>query len=214
MNTKQLNELISLGESSTLEFKRKLSTPEKIAKEIVAFANTRGGILLVGVDDNGDIYGIESEKEAIDIIERACDFEIFPPLAPEIEIINAAGKDILYITVDESTNKPHSIYIEDNNKKVKRAYIRVGEQSVIASREMYLLLSAQSPTTKPLKIGIGDREKRLFTFLEQHQKATVKDFAKLVNISDRRAERILIQLVRAKVLQIHNNSTHDYFTLI
>jgi DNA-binding MarR family transcriptional regulator len=67
---------------------------------------------------------------------------------------------------------------------------------------------------KPLKLSIGYNEKRLFAYLEKYEKSTVKDFAKLVNISDRRAERLLIRLVRAGALQIHNDLHHDYFTLI
>ncbi|MCX6154673.1 MAG: ATP-binding protein [Candidatus Kapabacteria bacterium] len=214
MTPRQLKELINEGESTVLEFKRKLSSPQKIAREIASFANTKGGTLLVGVDDNGDIYGIESEKEEIETIELACEFEIFPSVVPEIEIINIYDKDVLAITIYESLTKPHLIYIEEDGKKIRRAYIRVGEQTLMASREMYRLLSEMSPKSRPLKIAIGDREKRLFDYLEVHTRCTVKDFANLVNISDRRAERLLISLVRAKVIQIHNDSSHDYFTLL
>ena len=66
MQAKEINELIAGGESTIVEFKRKISKPEKIAKEMVAFANTKGGYLIVGVDDNGTIYGIDSEKYEFD----------------------------------------------------------------------------------------------------------------------------------------------------
>ena len=78
MNRKQLIELISQGESSTLEFKRKISSFHKIAKEISAFANTIGGYLLIGVDDDGSIVGVESEKSTVDEIKTACEFYLFP----------------------------------------------------------------------------------------------------------------------------------------
>ena len=63
-------------------------------------------------------------------------------------------------------------------------------------------------------IYIGEAEKRLFSYLEAKERITVKEYAKLVNISKRRAERKLITLVRAGVLQIHNDSHNDYFTQI
>lgn len=215
MHPKELKELIATGESSTLEFKRKVPSLEKIAKEISAFANTIGGSILVGVDDDGTIVGVNSEKTEMEAITVACQFYIQAPIEPEFEIVSFKGKDVLVVYIKESKNKPHKVL--DENIAVKsqqRAYIRVGESSMIASREMSRLLASQNPDAKPLTISIGDREKRLFAYLEKNEKITVKEFAKLVNISTRRSERLLISLVRAEVLQIHIHSDSDYFTLV
>lgn len=215
MRAKELLNLISYGESSTLEFKRKSTQPEKLAKEIVAMANTKGGYLLIGVDDNGRIYGIDSEKSESDIIEKTCQFFIEPPIPPDIEIINVFDKDVLVLKIDDSKFKPHKVkYVEQtDHKESSKTFIRVGEKSIEASREMTRLMRSQTDD-KPLKLSIGENEKRLFQFLEKNERATVKDFAKIVNISTRRAERLLIRLVRAGVIQIHNDSNHDYFTLV
>ncbi len=215
MKPKELLNLISNGESSSLEFKRKSTNPEKIAKEIVAMANTKGGYLLVGVDDDGKIYGIDSEKSESDIVEKTCLFYIEPPIEPKIEIVNVYDKDVLVLYVDNSNHKPHKVKLvsDDFHKDYDKTYIRVGEKSIEASREMRRLMKSQSDD-KPLKLSIGENEKRLFQFLEINERATVKDFAKIVNISNRRAERLLIRLVRAGVIQIHNDSHHDYFTLV
>jgi len=215
MKAKELLNLISYGESSTLEFKRKSTKPEKLAKEVVAMANTKGGYLLVGVDDNGKIYGIDSEKSETDIIEKTCLFFIEPPIEPQIEIVNVFDKDVLVLRIDDSLTKPHKVKYEEtpDSKEPNKTYIRVGEKSIEASREMTRLMKSQTDD-KPLKLSIGENEKRLFQFLEKNEQATVKDFAKIVNISTRRAERLLIRLVRAGVIQIHNDSNHDYFTLI
>lgn len=214
MNPRELKEIIAEGESSVLEFKRKATTPNKLAREIAALANTKGGILIIGVDDDGTIVGVRSEKSEIDIVEQACVFHIFPPVQYEIEIIEYKDKDIILVHIPESKTKPHVVEIEDTEKKrmVKRAYIRLGEKSVIASKEMYKLMTSQA-NGKPLKISIGDRERRLFSYLEKHERITVKEFAAIVNISRRRAERILIDLVRANVIVIHNDTSNDYFSL-
>lgn len=213
MNPAEFIEIIEKGESSQVEFKRKVTSPEKIAKEIAALANTKGGYVFIGVDDDGSIIGVNSEKTEIGIIELACEFYISPPINPKIEIFSLNGSDVVVIYIPESTAKPHTIEIKDeNNKIVKRAYIRVGEKSVIASREMYRLMKYQN-NSQELRIGIGHHEKRLFAYLEAHHRATVNDFSKIANISRRRAERLMIRLVRMGILQIHNESTYDYFTL-
>lgn len=214
MHPNDVKELILAGETTTIEFKRKAKSPIKIAKEISAFANTKGGFLIVGVDDDGTIYGVRSEKSEIDIIETACRFNIDPPIEPEIEVIDLYGQDIVIASITESSTKPHRLLTEsEDDKNDRRVYIRLGEKSVIASKEMTRLMK-QQPLDKPVRLIIGDKEKRLFAYLEKHERATVKDFAKLVNISRRRAERLMIRLVRAGALQINNETNHDYFTLV
>lgn len=216
MEIEKLKEIIASGESSTVEFKRKLTTPDKIAKEICAFANTKGGYLIIGIDDDRKVVGIESEKTEIDIIEIASQFYIFPPITPKsIKIINYNKKEIVVVEIEESNTKPHTIEdIDEKGKKRRIAYIRLGEKSVIASREMKMLLSGLNRDSKPLKIYIGEQEKRLFSYLEQHETITVKDFAKLANISERRAIAVLVKLVKVGVLQISTDSNHDYFSLV
>lgn len=216
MRFRELLELIEEGESTVLEFKRKVTRPIKIAREIAAFANTKGGYLLVGVDDDGSVVGVHSEKSEVDIIERACGFFIEPEIKPEIEIINVYGMDVVSIYIAPSNNKPHMLLTEDKETKktLRTAYIRIGEKSVTASREMTRLMNAQRPDAKPLRLSIGDKEKRLFAYLERHERATVNDFSRLCNISKRRAERLMVRLVRAGVLQIHNDETRDYFSLV
>ena len=63
MSRQDLKNLIATGESSFLEFKQQVASPEKIAREIAAFANTKGGKLLIGVADNGEMVGVESYME-------------------------------------------------------------------------------------------------------------------------------------------------------
>lgn len=209
--------MIAGGESTTVEFKRKAKSPEKLAKEFAAFANTKGGYLMIGVDDDGAIVGVPSEKYEMDIIEQACYFYIDPPITPEIEIMTVAGKDVVVVRIEQSSQKPHKLVIEtsEDPQASTRVYIRLGEKSVIASREMTRLMRYLNPgNDEPLRLSIGEKEKRLFAFLEKNERATVKDFAKLVNISNRQSERLLIRLVRAGALQIVTDGSHDYFILI
>ena len=207
--------LLTAGEGVTLEYKRKVNKPEKIAKEICAFANTKGGVLIIGIDDDGTLVGIKSEKAEIEIVEQTCSFYVKPEITPEIQIFEIDGKDLLCVTIKEGTRKPYEalVHENENNKSSYVAFVRVGENSVPASSEMKRLMKKQSED-KPVILSIGDKERRLFSYLEKYNRATVQDFSNLVNISRRRAERLLIRLVQAGVLQIHTDTHNDYFTLV
>jgi predicted HTH transcriptional regulator len=210
----ELKDLIFEGESTTLEFKRKFTSSQKIAKEISALANTKGGYILFGVDDDGSIVGVDSEKGEVGLVEEACNYHLEPPINPDIEIIGLYGKDIVVLKINESRTKPHRVVNNGETGDKPKAYIRVGEQSVIASREMVKVMEGQNKTAGPITLSIGENEKRLFNYLDIHTKATVLDFANLCNISKRRASQLIVRLVRAGVLQIHQDSGSDYFTLI
>ena len=79
MDIRDIKKLVLEGETDTLEFKKKANFPEKIVKEIVAFANTRGGRLLIGVDDDSTVTGVKYYEEGyiqIGYIEQMCNVPI------------------------------------------------------------------------------------------------------------------------------------------
>lgn len=215
MNFHRLTELIEQGEGLNVEFKRKVSSPERIAKEMIAFANTSGGVIIFGIDDDKHTYGVESEKGEIEFISSATEY-IDPPLPINISIFNIENKDIICVEIEESKNKPHFLIRTESNGKNDgpRAYIRVGENSVLASREMVKILKHQYGKENPVKLIVGVAEKRLFVYFEDHDSITVRDYAKLINVSERRASRLLVRLVRSGTLAIHTMEKYDYFTLM
>jgi predicted HTH transcriptional regulator len=215
MKRHELREIIAGGESSTVEFKRKFTSIEKFAREIIAFANTDGGYLLVGIDDDGRIIGVDSEKELEEMVAIA-QHSITPWLDLDVEVVEIEYRDVIVIHVPRSNKRPHRLVSDDPKERPheRKAYIRQGESSVTASREMVKVLEAQSPDAPPMTLSIGDRERRLFTYLERYGKASVNDFARLVNISRRRASQIIVKLVRAGVLHINHDGGHDFFTLV
>ena len=215
MKRHELRDLIAGGESSTVEFKRKFTSAEKFAREIIAFANTAGGYLIIGVDDDGTVIGVESEKEIVELVEVARHY-ITPDLTLDTEIVEIEFVDVAVVHIPNSEEKPHRLISEDPSERPheRKAFIRQGENSVTASKEMAKILAGQNPDAPPMTLSIGDRERRLFTYLERYGKASVNDFARLVNISKRRASQILVKLVRAGVLHIHTDAGGDFYTLV
>jgi predicted HTH transcriptional regulator len=214
MNYRDIQELLEEGEGFQLEFKRKVTTPEKIARALIGFANTKGGTILFGVDDDHSVVGVESEKSEVEMIKNAGMYYCDPPIDPEIEIVSYRGKDVIVVHINESEHKPHNYVGEDEaaGEADSKVFIRVNDKTVSASKEVVRILRSESPDAPPLRIAIGEPERRLFDFLEEHERITVKQFGKLVNVSHRRASRILTQLVRAGVLRIHTHEKEDYYT--
>jgi predicted HTH transcriptional regulator len=213
MKLNDLKLLIEEGEGFELEFKRKVSTPIKVARTLMSFANTKGGIVLFGVDDDRTIVGVGSEKEEIEMIQTAANVFCDPPLQTIIDTVPYKGKDVVVVTIEESDQKPHYLNVdEEENNGGTRVFIRVNDMTVEASKEVVHILQAEKPDSPPLRIVIGDSERRLFEYLDENERITVNQFSKIVNVSHRRASRSLIQLVRAGVLRIHTHEKEDYYT--
>ncbi|MEK6650845.1 MAG: ATP-binding protein [Bacteroidota bacterium] len=212
MNYRDVDALLEEGEGFELEFKRKVSKPEKIARTLMAFANTKGGVMLFGVDDDRSVVGVGSEKEEIEMIQLAGTMFVDPPLEPEIDIVPYKGKDVIVVTVDESDHKPHELVRDEEAEGETRVYIRVHDKTVAASKEVVHILRSERADAPPLRIAIGENERRLLEYLDGRERITVREFSQLVNVSRRRASRALIQLVRAGMLRVHTNEREDYFT--
>ncbi len=215
----ELYDLIESGEGSDVEFKRQFSSPDKIAKEIIAFANTRGGYILFGVDDDGTVVGVRSEKSELEEIEHAADFMIDPPAEIVAENVHAGhGRDIVLIRVPESKTKPHVLVEYDSSGRRAKiqpnvGYVRYEDKSVQASREVMDVMRSSNPEGPSLTLSIGFNEKTLFDYLERHERITVTEFADLVNISRRRASKILVNLVRTGTVLLHAFEKTEFFTL-
>lgn len=213
MRYRELIELIEEGENIQCEFKRKFSTPEKIARELIAFANTKGGYMLFGVDDDKSIVGVESEKETSELVKDAATNFCQPPLDFEIEFKEVKGKEIVIVSVPESQNKPHRIQDYLNELDINKAIVtvRVNDKSVQASKEMIRILRAQSSQQALKKYVVGPNEKAVFEYLAKNERISVKELSNLVNISERRASRTLVKMVRANLLMIHTKDNGEEF---
>jgi len=215
VNYTDIDALVEEGEGVQREFKRKVTSPEKIARTITAFANTRGGCILFGVDDDGTIVGITSEKEEMDLIRTAGDFLSEPPVNMELEIVPyRASQDVLVCKVQESISKPHKVLEAEKNDEGTGIYIRVNDTTMEASKEVVKVLRSENVKSEPLRISIGENEKRLLDFLETNERITKEQYCKMANISRRRASRSLVNLVRARILFLNTNEKSDYYTLV
>ncbi len=210
MTLPEIQHLVRQGETETLEFKTKANHPEKIVKEMVAFANTKGGQLLVGVNDHGEITGLSAAEEELYSLENAISKYCFPRINYRYEIIPvSAKKAILIYTIFESELKPHYTLIEQPENQ-RKGYIRVADRSVQASKEMKEILRRKRKKAA-VRFTYGEKEKVLMKYLEENDFITLKYFAKLADIKPYLASRTLITLVLAKVLKIIPREGEDWY---
>ncbi|MCE1164662.1 MAG: ATP-binding protein [Bacteroidetes bacterium] len=212
MYTVELYKLIEDGEGSKIEFKRKFSSPRKIAKEMIAFANTSGGYIIFGVDDDRTIVGVESEKSELDLIDTAAKFFCEPEVDYRTDIVPIKSKDVVVIEIPESRKKPHKL-VDEEDMDSTRIYVRYNDKSVIASKETASILKYSNVDSPPMIVSLGELEKMLIRYLEEHDNITVKGFRKLANISERRASRTLVNLVRAGLIRHHRIDRKEFYTI-
>ena len=112
-------EILTSPEGKTLGFKRDTSALKQIMRTIVAFANTAGGIIVIGRDDNGDIVGVEDPLQVEEQLTNSIADSITPMLLPDIEILSVSGKSLLCIRVAhwfgpfflKSEGRAHGVYV-------------------------------------------------------------------------------------------------------
>ena len=132
MNKSELLEIINNGENSYIEFKEESIKPKDLAEEIIAFANSEGGTILIGVADDGTIKGVADvniEEKIMNICRNNC----IPNIIPIYEQIDVDELKVVAVTIPKGLNKPY--YTVDH-----KYYIRVGTTKRIASREELLRL--------------------------------------------------------------------------
>ena len=213
MNLQELTQLVSLGEGRQLEFKRRVPRSERIAKEVIAMANTDGGRLLLGVDDDGSIVGVRDAEEEEFALRQALLAHCDPPVPFSTERIPITGRrDVIVVGVPSSGSKPHFLTTNGNGDASRTAYVRVKDMSVEASREAVRLMRTAADSDGVL-FEFGEKEQMLMRYLDKYGRITVNQFAKLANISARAASHTLVLLTRAEVLRLHADERHDYFTL-
>lgn len=197
-------ELLPQSEGLRLERKLTLSHAYKIARTLVAFANTSGGYLLVGIADNGTVMGIKSELEEVSKLAKACDWLVVPSLEIKYRAVTWEDKIVLQIQVLESTSKPHYALDERGNRTI---YVRSRDKSVPTNH----LVFSDNELDKTLLES--PRVKGLIQFLKQHESITLKRYAALINVSEYRAAKLLQQLTEQGLLILLDKQKPQRYSL-
>jgi len=131
-----VNQLLLKEESEQLEFKQQISSQEKIAKTLSAFANSKGGTVVIGVSDQRKIIGIEPEEERY-MVAAANDNFCVPKVSLEFHGIKInpekdQEEEKMVLLVEVHPTIGPQIFVKQKNGNLK-AYFRMGNQSLNAN---------------------------------------------------------------------------------
>lgn len=208
MNKTNVRKLIFEGESVTLDFKKTITSCEKIARTMVSFANNKGGKLLIGVADDGTIKGVKSEEEEKYMITKAAHMFSRPALDPTFEEIYVDDRVVLVVDIPASDLKPHYALAEDGKWW---AYVRVKDKSVLASKIVLEVLK-RSSNDQGVLIEYSDNERTLLGHLEKAGRVTIKECAELLKVGRRRAQNLLVDLILSGIVKINTTEKEEYYT--
>ena len=207
MNIKRL---ILEGENVSIDFKKTISNAEKIAKTLVAFANNKGGKLLIGVSDDGTIKGVKAEEEEKYMINKAAHEFCKPAIEPSFEEYIVEDKLILVADIPKSDTKPHYALDEQGKWWV---YFRIQDKSVLASKILIEVLKKDGESEGTL-IAYAEQEKLLLEYLGKHGRITLKEFSKLTRSAYKKAQKTIINLILSGIISPHITEKEEYYTLV
>ena len=212
MTQEEVRRFVRNGEGQYVEFKLRVPEPARLAKEVVAFANSNGGRVFIGVDDDGSIVGVKDSGEEEFALKEALNLYCRPLIRWRSERVEVTSKrDVIVVTIPKSKRKPHFI-VRDVEDGSGPAYVRVDDMSIEASRESIKLMQSEH-LVDGVKFEFGEKELLLMRYLEQYSKVTVSGFAQIANLSDEGAGHILVVLTRAGVIDQYRESRGDYYMM-
>src|SRR5262245_3629907 len=178
---------MELGEGARVEFKRVLPRDERAARTLCAFANTRGGLLIVGVTDRGRVHGVHRPEEVTEKLYLLGESLLAPALRFEIQVVEVHGPRVVACSVPYSRERPHAVLLPDGGREF---LVRVGASNRIAD----------GPTLDALRLarrarrGLSPLEETILAWVQNQARssvhpggtATVARFARLHNIGEMR----------------------------
>ena len=194
---KYIQKLIDQGEHSQLDFKFEINSARKIAITLVAFANTNGGRLLIGVKDNGRITGIKSDEEYY-MIESAANIFCNPVVKFESQNWSVDGKTILEIYIPPAKSKPH---FAKDDKERWMAYHRVKDQNYLANRIM-LDLWRYEKLERGTLIEFTRNEDLLLNYLSQNRDVSLSKILRDSGFKRARLIELLVKLIAFDVVKM------------
>jgi predicted HTH transcriptional regulator len=204
LSVHDLQSCMSRGEGTRLEWKRRLPREERAARTLVAFANTRGGLLLVGVTDQGHVHGVHRPDEVCAALERIAHEWVEPPLVLELQVLEVDGPPVVACSVPWTKGHP-------------RALLQPGGDPLYLVRVGSSNRPADGPTLRALQLakrktrGLAPFERAILEWVGAQVRrsrhpggtATVARFAKSANVSEARARRAFVKLESLGLLVGH-----------
>lgn len=211
LRAEELASTIAAGEGRTTEFKRGLPGEPKVARTLAAFANTRGGLLLIGVGDRGELVGAPRPVETVQALRDIAARRVEPPVPIEVQRVRLAERTIVACSVPLSPSRPHAAVRDDGTREV---VVRSGSSNRVADGATARALAGPRGRGEPRsELGRKILEwVRLQTRRDRETGATIADFCAARNVGKQRARRAFLDLELAGLLVGHGPGAARRYT--
>ena len=172
-----LRKLIEEGEHDQQDFKYKIQEAAKLARSVSAFANTRGGRLLIGVRDDGHISGVKSEEE-IFMMHAAAFKYCTPESAIRFDTLHVEGRSVVIATIPPAQRKPIKAIDEEGTP---HAYVRIKDENIAAS-PVHLEMWQQKQRASN-QMEYGETAQQMMRALAEHPGETLNRLMRLSQVN-------------------------------
>ncbi len=208
-DTEELEQLISKGEGVQLDFKQSISSSKKIARTLAAFANNRGGKLLIGVKDSGHLLGCDTEEEMYMVYEAA-EHYCEPPIDVHFSVYETEEElTVLVAEVKNSLRKPH-FAMDDHDEW--QLYMRSSDKTMVASKNTKKMLEYKDVEGDNNE-KLDSKEQFAIDYLQKNEVLLPKEYARRLNISLQRANAILVKLTKLGLVLHNKDGRGDYYMI-
>ena len=201
MTPPNITQVIAQGESETVEFKQSTGELREIVETVSAFANTRGGTILIGVHNNGDVLGVTIGKDTLESLTNTIQQQTDPKVFPSLTTLKEGNKTVIVLKVDESPIQPVLV----NGKGFKR----IGRSNHLLSSAEVANLALQSrglswDAGPAGEMGVSDLDpsavRRVLLTASRERNLAINSDAPLEEVIEKLGLKTDGQLTRAAIL--------------
>lgn len=204
-----IEELVAEGEHDRQDFKFLISDSRKIARSISAFANYKGGHLLIGVKDNGVIAGVRNEED-IYVVEQAARQYCNPPQQVEFSAFKvSSGVTVIRAVIAQAQSRP--VFAMDIDRKWK-AYYRIGDENIVAHPLMVKAWQRrESMSADALMFSLTEVESGLLRILDNANRIlTPKDIALSLHLPIALTGNLIVKLASIGVIDFKYTGNGEF----
>lgn len=209
MLPRYIQDIILKGEGLTVDFKHSIADSYKIAKSLVSFANSSGGMLVVGVDDKGRVVGVDEDEETYMLDVAALKY-----CKPQLEITykkhtSMDGNTVLECNVTKGSQAPYACKELDGKWSV---YYRHEDECRLASVVRFKMMELQASAKGD--VVFNEQDEQVIALLENHPEGLTKNkISKKLKIPYYLSISVLARLMYLNVLKENNNLNKTLYLL-
>jgi predicted HTH transcriptional regulator len=215
LSNAQLQALLRGGEGLNVEFKLKIPQLMRVAKTFSAFSNSSGGVLIFGVDDTGEVVGLENPEGTLTLVQQAALFYCQPAPTYDHQFLQfRPGQAVLIVRVEESDCKPLMVTHPQTGKGSPCPYFRSKSENLpMDQRSRRAMKKTPSENLEDHFEELDRHQQQIIRLLHRQPRCTVAQLAQKANLSVHRTKKMLTQMEGQGWVHAFMNGNRREFSL-